>query len=459
VPPKEEVVNVNLLNEQLRLVQRGLDECRHSFEILIDAFVHAEQGTIQPQLITAEKIKSVIMNQKLPTGTDYPTLPFSELSKIITPSVYSYKQYVVYVLEIPLLSPREYHLYRVLPFPVKIHKEQTAYSYVNFNKGFLFSDSLRQHYGKMTTNELANCFQPNYMTYVCKEEISIYTYVPEADCEATLLHPSTVKAPDICEYRLFTLSNTLWIPLHMSIEWLFVTPQVETFTVLCAQGTTTLKLQKEGKLSLRDGCKGYSSHVTLYAISTIETNVTNDYVPSATINFDNCFEDLKDTPFENLPLHAPLVNVMSSVDDLRIASINAEEVQQLIKEQEFKHDQNLYNMMTSKWSILGTTSLIFMFILCSCCCCKSCRNCFFWIWDKWNPKGCWDQTKERCSININNYSCPEVSYAKHDRPSPATSLRSLPELESVALSTNRGSTPIEKSECIAIRTRSKTNFR
>jgi hypothetical protein len=99
---------------------------------------------------------------------------------------------------------------------------------------------------------------------------------------------------------------------------------METFTVLCAQETTTLKLQKEGKLRLRNGCKGYSSRVILYAITTIEMNVTSDYVPSAPINFDNCLEDLKTAPFDNLPLHAPLVNVMSSVDDLRIACIKAE---------------------------------------------------------------------------------------------------------------------------------------
>jgi hypothetical protein len=62
-----------------------MDECQHSFEMLIDAFVHAEQGTMQPQLIAAEKIRNLVKNQNLPTGTDYPLLPFSELSKIITP--------------------------------------------------------------------------------------------------------------------------------------------------------------------------------------------------------------------------------------------------------------------------------------------------------------------------------------------------------------------------------------
>jgi hypothetical protein len=64
---KEEIGNVNLLSEQLRLVKRGLDECQHSFEILIDGFVLAEQGTLQPQLITAEKIRNFITTQKLPS--------------------------------------------------------------------------------------------------------------------------------------------------------------------------------------------------------------------------------------------------------------------------------------------------------------------------------------------------------------------------------------------------------
>jgi hypothetical protein len=86
----KEMLNVNLLNKQLRLVQRGMDECQHSFEILIDAFVHAEQGTMQSQLIIAEKIRNLVKNQSnqnLPNGADYPLLPFSGLSKIITPNV------------------------------------------------------------------------------------------------------------------------------------------------------------------------------------------------------------------------------------------------------------------------------------------------------------------------------------------------------------------------------------
>jgi hypothetical protein len=227
-------------------------------------------------LITAEKIKNLLGKQKLPSGVDYPNFPFPELQKITTPIAYSYKQYLVYILEIPLFSPNVYQLYKMLPFPVVIKQKELTCGYIGFNKELIFIDPLRQHYRKMTANERTGCLQPNEFSHVCRDD----TYVPEVDCEATLLHRSTTKISNSCEYRFFKLSLTFWIPLHMSNQLLFVTPQSETFTVLCPQEKTTLKLQTEGKLTLKRGCKIYSSYVTLYAVSTLTPNLTNDYLPT-----------------------------------------------------------------------------------------------------------------------------------------------------------------------------------
>jgi hypothetical protein len=69
--------------------------------------------------------------------------------------------------------------------------------------------------------------------------------------------------------------------------------------------TTILKLSNEGKLTLKNECKGYSSYVTLYSTSMTTINVTSDYEPSATINLNDCFENIQNVPFENLPLHTP----------------------------------------------------------------------------------------------------------------------------------------------------------
>jgi hypothetical protein len=107
---EEEIQNVNLVNEQFRLIQRGVNESQHSFEILIDAFVHAEQGTLQPQLITAERIKSFMKTQRLPNGLDYPSFPFPKLKKVVTPHTYSYQRYLVSMLEILLFLQTQYYL-------------------------------------------------------------------------------------------------------------------------------------------------------------------------------------------------------------------------------------------------------------------------------------------------------------------------------------------------------------
>jgi hypothetical protein len=324
-------------------------------------------------------------NQKLPSGLDYPNHPFPELQKIINPHTSSYKQYLVYILEIPLFSPTECHLYKLLPFPVAVKEEEATYSYIDFNKEFIFSDPLRQHFGKMSSNELTGCFQSNEFIYKCREEIPIYTYVPGMDCESTLLHPPTTKIPNNCEYRFLKLSKTFWIPLHQSNQWLFTTPSTETFTVLCPQETTTLRLQDKGKLTLNPGCKGYSSYVTLYAISTLSTNRTSDYVPPAPIIIDCCFENLENVRLKELPLHIPLVNIMFSIDDPRIAGIKNEEMQQITKDQKKKHNEHAYMIDTSWGSAFGTICIIILCICCSCCC-KCCRNCFFWLWNKWNPE-------------------------------------------------------------------------
>jgi hypothetical protein len=153
--------------------------------------------------------------------------------KIITPIIYSYKKYLVYVLEIPLILPIEYQLYKLTPFPVAINKE-SSYGYINIDKEIIFSETLQNHYGKMNVNELMKCFQPNQKVYLCKAEIPIKNYIPGMDCEATLLQPSTLEVPKICEYRFFKLLKTIWIPLHTNKQWLFVAPRVE-FLLFYAQ--------------------------------------------------------------------------------------------------------------------------------------------------------------------------------------------------------------------------------
>ena len=418
---QQEIEQVTTANMQIKAIERGLMECQHGYEILVDALIHAEQGTFQPQFVTAEKIKTVVTAQKLPAGVDYPSFPFSELQHIIVPHIYSHNQFLVYVLDIPLISSTLFYLYKILPFPT--FKQNNVFSFIYSLKDYIFMVSLKRQYGKLSTNELTRCFEPNPLQKVCKEDIPILSYIPGNDCESTLLHPSSQNIPPTCEIRVLRLTKTYWIPLSFSNQWLFVTPKPEKLSVICDDTTKQVEIRQKGKLTLQEQCKAYTTYVTLYAISTNIVNVSQDFVPTIPLDLDCCLTFEKTKEFEEIPLSVPLSNILASADDLRLASHKVNEVEQMIKEQKMKDYSQWYIHVTS-WSAIVSFIVFIVFSCCCCfCCCKSCRTCWFKIWDKWTPKTCWKETSERLCINITNVQGkqPSIRYGKTTHPSPPPS--------------------------------------
>jgi transcriptional regulator of met regulon len=108
-----QVDSIILLNENIRKVQRGLSECQHTFEILVEAFLHAQDGIIQPQLITMVKIRDMMRKESLPDGLEFPSFPSMELSRLIISIIYSRGSYLVYVIQVPLIQSISYHLYKI----------------------------------------------------------------------------------------------------------------------------------------------------------------------------------------------------------------------------------------------------------------------------------------------------------------------------------------------------------
>jgi hypothetical protein len=169
-----EIEQVSTANMQITVVERGVIECQHGFEILLDALVHAEQGTFQPQFVTAERILAVLTSQQMPSGLDYPNFPFSELQRVVVPHVYSHGPFLVYVLDISLLSPTLFYLYKILPFP---RSKQDVFVFVHSLKEYIFVDALKKQYGKISTNELTGCFQHNLLRYVRQMFLFSLTYL------------------------------------------------------------------------------------------------------------------------------------------------------------------------------------------------------------------------------------------------------------------------------------------
>jgi hypothetical protein len=136
-----QVDSVIILNENIRKVQRGLAEYQHTFEILVEAFLHTQDGIIQPQLITMVKIRNMMRKESLPDGLEFPSFLSVELSKLITPIPYSQGSYLVYVIQIPLIQSTSYHLYKIQPFPAR--QQDLVFVYLDSTKDFIFVDAMR----------------------------------------------------------------------------------------------------------------------------------------------------------------------------------------------------------------------------------------------------------------------------------------------------------------------------
>jgi len=113
-----QIDSVMMIDENIQQIQRGTEECQHTFEILVDAFLHAQEGAIQPQLITVAKIKDMMKKESLPDGLDFPSFPSLEISRLITSIIFSQNSFLVYILQMPLLQSIPYQLYKVQTFLV-----------------------------------------------------------------------------------------------------------------------------------------------------------------------------------------------------------------------------------------------------------------------------------------------------------------------------------------------------
>jgi hypothetical protein len=83
-----------------------------TYVILVDAFLHAQDGVIQPQLITVAKIKNMMKELPLLDGLDLSSFPSLEFSRLITPIIFSKNSYFLYVLQVPLFQSTVFQLHK-----------------------------------------------------------------------------------------------------------------------------------------------------------------------------------------------------------------------------------------------------------------------------------------------------------------------------------------------------------
>jgi hypothetical protein len=100
---------------------------------------------------------------------------------------------------------------------------------------------------------------------------------------------------------------------------------------------TDVKLSGSGRLQLSAMCKAYGTRILIQAHATLSNNRTSkDVIPPVSLEFDCCLSTNQNFKLNKLNLHVPLRSITRSLDDLRIASHKVDDVENLIREQDWK---------------------------------------------------------------------------------------------------------------------------
>jgi len=121
-----QIDSVKMINENFQQIQRGIEECQHAFEILVDAFLHAcSRGSSSTTVDYHSQDKRHDEERISARWTRLSIFPF--LRTLQTYIIFSQNSYLVYILQMHLLQSTPYQLHKLQPFPVEQQEKVFVY--------------------------------------------------------------------------------------------------------------------------------------------------------------------------------------------------------------------------------------------------------------------------------------------------------------------------------------------
>ncbi|XP_046994420.1 uncharacterized protein LOC124606481 [Schistocerca americana] len=330
---------VYTLESNEHILRTGMQRLeRFTKEYVKETDMGFKQGILQPHIINPvqivkylslirDKLKDVKFPVPLAESSGYLLLRIIDLDVFISGSILGY------VINIPLIDNNNFNLYRVLPLPKEIPNMKGRYIYIQPEKEFLLIDESKRQYAKLSVDDL-KCKELSTNKRLCRQSFALLSTFDHEECEAKLLQPVR-EIPEDCVQKIVALNQSLWTHLN-SNEWLYVAPKEEGLTVLCGkEPPKDLLMKGVGKISFYSKCKGYGTRVFIQTDRVIHSNVTKkDIIPQINLEFDCCVVNEEKKNVSMLTLDLPLEQVVTQLDDLKVAGKRLDDVQRMAERQE-----------------------------------------------------------------------------------------------------------------------------
>ncbi|KAE9527753.1 hypothetical protein AGLY_012826 [Aphis glycines] len=273
--------------EQSLLFELVLSKYAYETQNLISIINSALDGKMPTSVFTPQHIIKELLEIKvdLPIGNTFPVEvnieSLNEILRISEKNIFFKDNYLIYVIEISLITSEEYSIYHPIPLPIP-HSEQTIFlvdpeiDYLGVsrdNENFIALDNVKWE-ECITLKPYKVCRGNQHVQHCAESDV----------CVVSLLVNNQFN-PDHCKVKIVSLKAPIWHQLVQTNSWIYYT-QREVSTITCTNPTENSKIEIEGvgRITIPPFCKINLRNSILFSNNKASRDIRSDIIPKNSKN-------------------------------------------------------------------------------------------------------------------------------------------------------------------------------
>lgn len=284
-------INFNI-NSILNSLEASILTLSFQLDDISNAIMLCNQNILHPAVLTPEQLyKEIVDNYRyLPIDLKLPiNLALSNIHSLINISniaCYSSGNKIVFILKIPLVTPKDYNVYHAiaLPTPHNVIKPNT-FSYIIPSHRYVAMTKDKSEYCNI--DSLRECTTINKREYIC-DIMTVFPTSGNPSCESELLSNVISVLPVQCHTDFLHGYIDLWKPLQNN-AWIYVQSHNSKLYIECLnQKISELNIIGTGILALPNNCIAHCKNTKLITkYNALKINITVSHSDFNIIN-DSC---------------------------------------------------------------------------------------------------------------------------------------------------------------------------
>lgn len=348
------------LNNLVSIIEGSLLTLSNFLDSIINSILFSKVNILHPSVLSPTNLynelskRSSSINNKL----DFP-VPLTldnihtllDVSKLVA---YYYNNKIFFIIQIPLIFPIKYVVYKVIPLPTPHdNSASNTFALITPTKSYIALTDDRLHY--VMLDNIQQCAMLSSDRSICQSE-NVFSSITNPSCETKLLTEVVLSLPKECNSKLLFGLIDIWQKLGNN-RWIYVQSKTNKLTVKCNDDIKDYSIQGTGILSLSENCIAFSKTIRLEPSSSMNFVVHSSLKVDFDITTDDCCK--KDNFNKSIPLLSPLTLSNIDLDSLKHSYRQLDDLENEInKIQEESH----FVKYASYYSTLTIILLILFFL-------------------------------------------------------------------------------------------------